>query len=98
MHYSNITSATRTLCYKINPGVRVSILHINSLYVDNTVARVPLLLNLVHLFTVTRSTFHSCPCFHVFGFLLFTWPVKISIVNIVVLVKLCVIVSFSLVV
>ena len=30
MYYSNITSATRTLCYKINPGVRVSILHINS--------------------------------------------------------------------
>ena len=28
MYYSNITSATRTLCYKINPGVRVSILHI----------------------------------------------------------------------
>ena len=30
MYYSNITSATRTLCYKINPGVRVSILHIIS--------------------------------------------------------------------
>ena len=28
VYYSNITSATRTLCYKIIPGVHVSILHI----------------------------------------------------------------------
>ena len=36
MYYSNITSATRTLCYKINPGVRDSILHIIVIPVQTT--------------------------------------------------------------
>ena len=48
VYYSNITNATHTLCYKINPGVRVSILHIRLTLVNIAYFKTNILLSMTN--------------------------------------------------